>query len=54
MRNYIQNNGINIVVILKANQAFYGTPLKITKQTHFAVTQTSIYKYKELFDFQCG
>jgi len=54
MRNYIQNNGINIVAILKAKSPFHGAPLKITKQTHFPVIQTPIFIYKDFFIFQCG
>jgi len=40
MRNYRPNKIVNIVAILKAKSPFHGAPLKITKQTHFPVTQS--------------
>jgi len=54
MLKYTQKNIIKIVAILKANQTIYWAPLKITKQTHFSVTQTQTYPYKDFFIFQCG
>jgi len=54
MGNYIQNNVIKTIAILREKKPFHGAPLKITKQTHFAVTLTETDKYKEIFVFRCG
>jgi len=38
----------------RGKEAKNGGPLKITKQTHFLVTQSQPNKYKEFFIFGCG
>ena len=38
----------------RGGEAVFKGPLKITKRTHFLVTQIQTYKYKEFFIFGCG